>query len=99
MAGTPGARRALLIGFALVMTVVGIGFGLANWLFNPERLTAKLSEVVSRATGLTMIVSGKAGVEFSLTPTISMADVTLAYPGDSTGFSRPELVRIARGSR
>jgi hypothetical protein len=86
-------RRPLLIGLAVVMAAVASLLGLAGWLLDPASLKPRLIAEVQKATGRTLTISGRIGIKFSLVPTITLEDVALSNP---PGFSRPEMVKIAR---
>ncbi len=88
-----GFRRALWIGQAVVVLVVA-GFGaFAVWALNPSSLKPSLVAAVERATGRELTIAGDMAIKLSLTPTISMEDVSLSNP---PGFSRPEMVKVER---
>ena len=72
---------------------VALIVGLIGWGLHPASLKTRLIAEVERASGRTMTVSGPIGVQFSLAPTVVLEDVTLANP---PGFSRPEMVKVAR---
>jgi uncharacterized protein involved in outer membrane biogenesis len=88
-------RRGLYISLIVAACGLAIVFGVANWALNPESLKPRLVEAVRRATGRTLTISGHMGIALSLVPTISLEDVTLSNP-DGSGFSRPDMVHIAR---
>jgi len=77
-------------GFALVLVL-----GLITWALSPSSLKPKLVEAVYRATGRTLTISGRMGIDLSLVPTISLEDVTLSNPPGSD-FSRPDIVKVGR---
>jgi len=75
-------------GVALVLLIA-----LAGWAVSPSSLKPKLVEAVYRATGRTLTISGRMGIDLALVPTISLEDVSLSNP---PGFSRPDMVKIGR---
>lgn len=85
-------RRTHWIATAAVAVVIALLIGLANWTLDPASLKPRLIEAAERAIGRKLTISGPIGVKLSLTPTLTMADVTLANP---PGFSRPEMVKVA----
>jgi uncharacterized protein involved in outer membrane biogenesis len=90
VASIPRAFWVILGVMGLILAVVT---GIVGWGLSPENLKSRLAAEVERATGRTLTIAGRASVEFSLVPTISLENVTLSNP---PGFSRPDMLRIAR---
>jgi AsmA protein len=87
------SHRALWIGLTAAAVALVLLVSFAGWTLHPAGLKPRLIEAAQRATGRTLTVSGKVGITLALVPTVSMEDVTLANP---PGFSRPEMVKVAR---
>jgi AsmA family len=85
--------RGFWITLAALVSAIVLVVGLIGWGLSPSSLKPRLIAAVERATGRTMTVAGRIGIEFSLVPTVVMEDVSLANP---PGFSRPDMVKIAR---
>ncbi|MGI8623519.1 MAG: AsmA family protein, partial [Solirubrobacteraceae bacterium] len=84
-------RRVLLSLTALLVLVVAAGV-IAAASFDPDSLKPRIADAVQRATGRELTL-GRLRLGWSLTPTLVAEDVHLANP---PGFSRPDLLRIAR---
>ncbi len=89
----PRSYRGTVLGITIVVAVLGSVAGAIGWLFDPAALKPELVGQVRRLTGRTLTVAGKIGFKVSLTPTITLEDVSLDNP---PGFSRPEFVKAAR---
>ncbi len=89
----PESRPTWWIALAVVVVVLALVGGFVGWTLNSAAVKARLVDAVQRATGRTLTLAGDTRVRFSLTPTVSMEDVALANP---PGFSRPEMVKVAR---
>ena len=63
-----------------------------NAWFDPDALKLRAADGVRRATGRELTIAGPVGLAWSLTPTLRLADVSLANP---PGFSRPALLHVA----
>lgn len=84
-------RRVLLSLAALLVLLVAAG-AIAALTFDPDSLKPRITEAVQRATGRELTL-GRLRLGWSLTPTVVAEDVRLANP---PGFSRPDLLRVAR---
>src|SRR5471032_1645191 len=85
--------RGFWITLAALVSAIVLVVGLIGWGLSPSSLKPRLIAAVERATGRTMTIAGRIGIEFSLVPTVVMEDVSLANP---PGFSRPDMVKVAR---
>jgi len=88
-------RYNLYVSLSIAGVALVLVFALAGWALSPSSLKPKLVEAVYRATGRTLTISGRTGIELSLVPTISFEDVALSNPPGSD-FSRPDMVKIGR---
>ena len=87
------ARRAGLAAvavLALLTVVAGVAYAV---LFDPAALKARAADAVRRATGRELTIGGTLGVAWSLSPSVTADDVTLANPPE---FSRPAMAHVRR---
>jgi AsmA protein len=89
----PEGRPILFITLAVIVVVIGLVVGFGFWTLNAGSLKPRLIEAVERATGRTLTISGQTRFTLSLSPGVSMEDVTLTNP---PGYSRPNLITVAR---
>jgi AsmA protein len=95
MRGTDRVRRRRLLWFGIPLVVIAaiVGLAMVGWTLHPESLKSQLVAAAQRATGRTLTIDGPVGVTLSLSPTVSMRDVSLSNPD---GFSRPDMVTVQR---
>ncbi|GAA0577615.1 hypothetical protein GCM10009416_15210 [Craurococcus roseus] len=95
-ASRPRSRRPLrwlLIIPALLLVLGAVAVGVAVALFDPEAQKPRIAAAVEAATGRRLTLSGPVGLKFSLVPTVTLEDVSLA---NMLGGSRPEMARVDR---
>ena len=85
-------RRAALIILAILVALPIAAVLAWNAWFDPDALKLRAADAVRRATGRELTIAGPVGLAWSLTPTLRLADVSLANP---PGFSRPALLHVA----
>jgi AsmA protein len=73
----------------VVLLVAGVGIVLAT--FNPDRFKPEIIAAAQRATGRELTLQGPIHLGFSLQPTLTVEDVSLANP---PGFSRPQMATL-----
>ena len=84
--------RRVLLSVAALILLLAVAAVITAASFDPNSMTPRISEAVRRATGRELTL-GRLHLSWSLTPTVVAEDVRLANP---PGFSRPDLLRVAR---
>ena len=95
-ASRPRSRRLLrwlLIVPAVLLVLGAVTVGVAVALFDPEAQKPRIAAAVEAATGRRLTLAGPVGLKFSLVPTVTLEDVSLA---NMPGGSRPEMARVDR---
>jgi AsmA protein len=88
------SRRGVIITVILLVVLLPLA-AVATFVlsFNPNRYAPQVIAAVQRATGRQLVLGGPIGLQLSLTPSITVSDVSLANP---PGFAAPELVTVNR---
>ena len=85
--------RWLLIVPTVLLVLGAVAVGAAVALFDPEAQKPRIAAAVESATGRRLTLAGPVGLKFSLTPTVTLEDVSLA---NMPSGSRPEMARVGR---
>ncbi len=86
-------RRIGVVVAALVVLLPLLAVAAFVALFDPGTLKARAADAVRRSTGRELTIAGPVGLTWSLIPTITLDDVSLANP---PGMSRPAMAHAAR---
>lgn len=85
--------RWLLIAPAALIALLAVALGVAVASFDPEALKPRIAAAVEARTGRQLTLAGPIGLKFSLLPTVTLQDVSLA---NMPGGSRPDMARVER---
>ena len=84
--------RKMVIALVALVALVVVGALAASILIDPNKFKDQIAAAAEDATGRKLILAGKVGLKlFTLTPSITVADVALA---NADWGSRPEMVRF-----
>ena len=86
-------RRVILAGLALLLLLPVLGLAAAVLLFDGAALKTRAVAAVAQATGRGLTIAGPVRLSWSLVPSVSAEDLSLANP---SGMSRPALATLAR---
>ena len=86
-------RRTDTALLALAVLLVAGTTVVVRTAFNEGAVRLRAQDAARRATGRKLTIQGPVRLEWSLTPTIAMEDVSLANP---PGLSRPAMMHVAR---
>src|SRR5215213_5482779 len=96
-AAPPRRKRRLLwllgVPAALLLALVAAAVGVAVASFDPEAVKPRIAAAVEARTGRKLALAGPVGLKFSLVPTVTLEDVSLA---NMPSGSRPEMARVRR---
>lgn len=86
-------KRALFVVGALIVAIPLAAIVAAAMFLNGDAIKVRLAEQVRRSTGRELTIAGPVSLAWSLSPTISLADLSLANPA---GFAQPRMAHVDR---
>ena len=86
--------RKIVIAVVAIVVLIAAGLLAATLLIDPNKFKGQIEQAAEEATGRKLSMVGKIGLNlFSLTPSLSVADVSLA---NASWGSRPEMLKFKK---
>ena len=86
--------RKIVIAVVAIVVLIAAGLLAATLLIDPNKFKGQIEQAAEEATGRKLSMAGKIGMNlFSLTPSLSVADVSLA---NASWGSRPEMLKFKK---